>query len=86
FSVIVCNIPSYAAGSYQWFITYGGQYWGMIDPQAGIWIPISDPITVADVLPSGVLKATLHAGPYQSWTFTASRTFKETTLDSPGCS
>lgn len=77
FSVEVYNIPSYAAGSYQWFISYGGKNHGMIDPQAGIWTPINEPIVVADVKPSGALRATLHAGPYQSWDFLASRTFRD---------
>ncbi len=77
FSVEVYNIPSYAAGSYQWYIDYGGEKHGMIDPQAGIWTPIDEPIVVADVKPSGALRATLHAGPYQSWYFTASRTFRD---------
>jgi len=77
FSVEVYNIPSYAAGSYQWFISYGGKNHGMIDPQAGIWTPISKPIDLVDVPPSGALQATLHAGPFQSWEFPTSRTFRD---------
>jgi len=77
FSVEVYNIPSHAAGSYQWYIDYGGKKHGMVDPQAGIWTPIAKPIVVADVPPSGALRATLHAGPYQSWDFLASRTFRD---------
>lgn len=77
FSLEVYNIPSYAAGSYQWYITYGGKSHGMVDPEAGVWTPISDPIVVADVPPSGGLRATLHAGPYQSWDFTVIRDFRD---------
>lgn len=77
FSVEVYNIPSYAAGSYQWYIDYGGKRHGMIDPQAGIWTPISDPIVVANVPPSGTLQATLMAGPYKVWTFSAPRAFRD---------
>lgn len=74
FTVRLADIPSYAAGAYQWFIAYGGQNWGMIDPQEGVWTPIGDIIEVTG--PSvGTLTATLHAGPFESWTFTAGRTF-----------
>ncbi|GAI91759.1 unnamed protein product, partial [marine sediment metagenome] len=47
------------------------------DPQAGIWTPISKPIDLVDVPPSGALQATLHAGPFQSWEFPTSRTFRD---------
>ncbi|GAI65047.1 unnamed protein product, partial [marine sediment metagenome] len=77
FSVEVYNIPSHAAGSYQWYIDYGGKKHGMIDPQAGIWTPIAAPITVANVPPVGQLRVTLMAGPYEAWTFSAGRTFRD---------
>ncbi|MBA7708588.1 hypothetical protein ES703_117490 [subsurface metagenome] len=77
FSVEVYNIPSYAAGSYQWYIRYGGKNHGMVDPQAGIWTPIGEAITVVNAPSSGALRATLHAGPFQSWEFPTSRTFRD---------
>ena len=77
FSVVVSNIPSYAAGSYQWYIDYGGKMHGMVDPQGGVWTPISAPITVANVPPVGQLRVTLMAGPYEAWTFSAGRTFRD---------
>ncbi|GAI05359.1 unnamed protein product [marine sediment metagenome] len=77
FSVEVYNIPSYAAGSYQYFLTYGGKNWGMVDPQGGVWTPISDPIVVADVPASGTLTATLMAGAYQNWAFRFHRNFRD---------
>ena len=75
FSVRVSDIPSYAADAYQWFILYGGQNWGMIDPQGGVWTPIDEPITVTGPA-MGTLSATLHAGPFKSWEFRAGRKFE----------
>ena len=77
FSVEVYNIPSYAAGSYQWYIDYGGKKHGMVDPQGGVWTPIDSPIAVEDIPATGTLQATLHAGPYKAWTFSAPRAFRD---------
>ena len=75
FTMEVDNIPWYAAESYQWYIKYAGNH-GMVDPQQGIWTPISSAITVEDVPSSGQLQATLMEGPYKAWTFRASHTFQ----------
>lgn len=70
FSVEVSNIPGYASEAYEWFISYGGENYGM-------WTPISAPITLDNVPKSGLLQATLTGGPYKSWTFRATRTFRD---------
>lgn len=77
FSIEVYNIPDYAAGSYQWYVTYVGKH-GMVDPEGGIWTPIDSPILVENVPENGrTLQVTLMAGPYEVWNFTAIRTFRD---------
>jgi len=77
FSVIAKNIPDYAGDSYQWYVSYGGQYWGMIDPQGGVWTPINEKITLEDVPAAGTLTATLMAGAYKSWVFRINGPFED---------
>jgi hypothetical protein len=74
FSVKLANIPSYASGAYQWFISYGGN-WGMEDPQGGVWTPINEPIAVTGPR-TGELHAILMAGPWESWNFYSYQTFE----------
>jgi hypothetical protein len=76
FSVKIGDIPDYAAAAYQWFVDYGGENWGMIDPQNAIWTPINEPITVTGP-ETGNIRVFLYAGPgpSQLWEFSAGRKF-----------
>jgi len=76
FSVSLTNIPDYAAGAYQYFVAYGGQNWGMIDPQGGVWTPIDEVIVVTGPR-TGTLLVHLMEGPFKAWNFYISGIFEE---------
>jgi hypothetical protein len=76
FTVIPTNIPSHASGAHQYYISYGGKTWGMIDPQADVLTPIDNSLTITGPR-VGTIHIYLEAGPWKAWNFYISGTFED---------